>query len=101
MRITEICARNLFGIFNHTVTMKLDERITIIHGKNGVGKTALLRMINSLFSLNFYELSKIYFDELKIEFDDCSYVRVNQINQVDNIKINKNFVLNNYSDVSA
>ena len=82
MRITEICARNLFGIFNHTVTMKLDERITIIHGKNGVGKTALLRIINSLFSLNFYELSKIYFDELKIKFDDCSYVRVNQINDL-------------------
>lgn len=94
MRITEICARNLFGIFNHTVTMKLDERITIIHGKNGVGKTALLRIINSLFRLNFYELSKIYFDELTIKFDDCSYVRVNQINQVDNIKLNKNFVLN-------
>ncbi len=95
MRIREICVRNLFGIFNHTVTMKLDERITIIHGKNGVGKTALLTIINALLSLNFYELSKIYFDDFKIEFDDCSYVRVNQINQVDNnIRSNKNFVLN-------
>lgn len=56
MRITKIYVRNLFGIFNHTIIIKLDERITIIHGKNGVGKTALLRIINSLFNLNFYEL---------------------------------------------
>lgn len=42
MRITAICARNLFGIFNHTVIMKLAERITIIYRKNCVVKPLYL-----------------------------------------------------------
>ena len=49
MRITKITVKNLFGIFNHNIPLNMDERITLIHGPNGIGKTILLSMINAFF----------------------------------------------------
>lgn len=80
MRIKQISVNNLFGIFNHVIPMNMEERITIIHGKNGFGKTALLRMINGVFNLRYSELRAIPFDDFLIEFDDGSHIRVNKKN---------------------
>jgi predicted ATP-binding protein involved in virulence len=49
-RIKQISVKNLFGMFDHTISLNLDERITIIHGPNGFGKTAILRLLDTLFS---------------------------------------------------
>lgn len=51
-RIKQISVKNLFGMFDHTIPLNVDERITIIHGPNGFGKTALLRLLDTLFSQN-------------------------------------------------
>ena len=49
-RIKQISVKNLFGMFDHTISLNLDERITIIHVLNGFGKTAILRLLDTLFS---------------------------------------------------
>ena len=41
-RLTKIEVVNLFGVFRHVIPLNLTDRITIIHGPNGYGKTALL-----------------------------------------------------------
>ncbi len=46
MRIQQISVNGLFGIFDHVISLNVDERITIIHGPNVFGKTAILRMLN-------------------------------------------------------
>ena len=46
MRIKQVSVTNLFGVFNHEIPLNLDDKITIIHGPNGSGKTVLLKMIN-------------------------------------------------------
>ncbi len=56
MRITRISVDGLFGMFNHDIGMKLDDRITIIHGMNGYGKTTILRMVNALFNKRYSDL---------------------------------------------
>lgn len=76
MRINKISVTNLFGIFNHEIPLNMGDRITIIHGPNGFGKTILLRMINGLFNSRYSELYDIPFAELQIDFDDVSYLRV-------------------------
>jgi predicted ATP-binding protein involved in virulence len=70
MRITHISVKALFGIFNHEIELNSEERITIIHGPNGLGKTVLLSMINSLFSGRYSFYRTIPFTEFGIRFDD-------------------------------
>lgn len=69
MRITKITIEGLFGLFNHTIDFKLKERIVLIHGPNGIGKTTILRLIDALFSKNFEYIKGISFKELCIEFN--------------------------------
>jgi len=69
-KIKQISVTNLFGVFNHTIPLHLDERITIIHGPNGFGKTAILRLLNDLFNNSGGALRTIPFSELHIDFDD-------------------------------
>ena len=48
MRVSEISVTGLFGIFNHHIPLTHSDRVTIIHGPNGLGKTMMLRMIAAL-----------------------------------------------------
>lgn len=50
MRIKEISFEGLFKIFNHTIPLNLDDRITIIHGPNGYGKTTILKLLDIVFA---------------------------------------------------
>lgn len=70
MRIKQISVNGLFGIFDHVIPLNMDERITIIHGPNGFGKTAILRILNSFFNSRYSELRTIPFKNFRVEFDD-------------------------------
>ena len=70
MRIRQVSVSGLFGIFDHVVPMRTAERITIIHGPNGFGKTSLLRMLNALFSSRYRDLVNIPFRQFAVEFDN-------------------------------
>ena len=76
MRINKISVTKLFGVFNHPVSLNMEDRITIIHSPNGFGKTALLRLINNFFNSPYSELRTIPFEEFRIDFDDGSYLQI-------------------------
>ncbi|AFZ59516.1 AAA family ATPase [Anabaena cylindrica FACHB-243] len=78
MRIKQISVTELFGIFNHVIPLNTEDRITIIYGLNGVGKTAILRLLNNFFNFRFSELYNIIFNNFQIDFDDGSYIRLNK-----------------------
>ncbi len=75
-RIKQIAVKDLFGIFHHVIPLNMDERITIIHGPNGFGKTVILRLLNDLFSRKNTALRTIPFSEFHVEFEDgdCFWV---------------------------
>ncbi len=75
MRITGISIKGLFGSFDHTIPLKPD-RITIIHGPNGLGKTILLQIVLGLFKRRYAKLMEIPFQSLEIKFDDGSILWV-------------------------
>ena len=50
MRISRIRVNGLFGHFNHELGFEAEERIRIILGPNGFGKTTILRIVNGLFN---------------------------------------------------
>lgn len=76
MRINKISVTKLFGVFNHQVSFKMEDRITIIHGPNGFGKTALLRILNGFFNSRYSESRSIPFIEFRIDFDDGSHLQI-------------------------
>ena len=76
MRSKQISVTKLFGIFDHVIPLNLDERITIIHGINGVGKTSILRLINGIFNAQYSELLKMPFEELILKFENDNSIAI-------------------------
>src|SRR6266404_4705867 len=72
MRIVSIAVKGLFGLFNHEVPLQSAERVTIIHGPNGFGKTAILRMIAALIQGKKEIFEQTPFSEFSITLDDGS-----------------------------
>ena len=48
MRVKAIEVDSLFGTFDHSIPLINPDRVTIIHGPNGYGKTVMLKMITSI-----------------------------------------------------
>jgi predicted ATP-binding protein involved in virulence len=76
MRIQQISVSGLFGIFDHVIPLNMDERITIIHGPNGFGKTAMLRILNGFFNSRYSVFRTIPFSNFRVAFDDSSSVEI-------------------------
>ena len=70
MRIAHISATGLFGIFDHDIQLNLDERITIMLGPNGVGKTAILSMADNLLNMRFSIFRRIPFKSFQMDFTE-------------------------------
>ncbi|TVQ50984.1 MAG: excinuclease [Spirulina sp. DLM2.Bin59] len=91
MKIQKISVEGLFGIFDHVISLNLDERITIIHGPNGFGKTAILRMLNGFFNSQYAVFRTIPFSKFRIDFDNGDAVEV--LRKLDPTQINKQGVI--------
>jgi hypothetical protein len=78
MRLKKILVEGLFDRFTHEIPLNLKDRITIIHGPNGFGKTMILRMINAFFNQSPITLANIPFRKLRLDFDNRSVVSINR-----------------------
>ena len=72
LRLQQIVVEGLFGTYNHEINLNLQDRVTLLHGPNGVGKTVILGMINSLLQKRFDYFQKIPFSRFLLVFDDGS-----------------------------
>ncbi len=78
MRVSKIEIKKLFGMFDHVIPFNISDRITIIHGPNGLGKTTILRLMDALFSMRFSLLRTTPFGSIIISFDDGKRLHVKQ-----------------------
>jgi predicted ATP-binding protein involved in virulence len=76
MQIKQISVEGLFGIFDHVIPLNTDEKITIVHGPNGFGKTAMLRMLNGFFNTRYSVFKNIPFSKFRIDLDIGNHVEV-------------------------
>lgn len=78
MQIKQISVTGLFGIFDHVIPLNMNDRITIVHGPNGFGKTAMLRLLNGFFNSDYSVFQTIPFTNFNILFDNDICVRISR-----------------------
>jgi predicted ATP-binding protein involved in virulence len=76
VRIRRIQVTKLFGVFDHDIPLNLHDRITIIHGPNGYGKTVILKMVEAMFSGQWEPLFNVPFGDMTIEMEDGGVLQV-------------------------
>lgn len=81
LRIRQIKVEGLFGLYNHTINLNQEERVTVLHGPNGVGKTITLKMVNAFFEGQFFFLSEIPFNTFLIIFTDDEKIELTPVLQ--------------------
>lgn len=88
MRIKQIEVNNLFNRFNHIIPLNNEERMTIIHGPNGFGKTIMLKILYGLFTGKLNEITSIPFDSYIILFtsDETLSIIKTEIESSDSIQ---------------
>ncbi len=80
LRINRIEIKGLFRQYHHVIPLNLEEHVTILHGRNGVGKTVTLSLVAALLQGNYAKLLKVPFELLRVEFTDGSVLEAIPIN---------------------
>jgi predicted ATPase len=76
VRISRVSVKKLFGLYDHVIDLKVDERVTIIHGPNGVGKTMMLKLLSALFAGRFEAFTRVPFDRFEVQLTDSTVISV-------------------------
>ena len=82
MKLKEFYIEGLFDLYNHTIDFtnqnspEKGANVIMIYGKNGVGKTTILRMIDGFMTLNFDEFRKTKFKSAHLVFSNSNIIKV-------------------------
>lgn len=71
-RLQRIEVDGLFGIYDHSIDLNTTDRVTLLHGPNGVGKRTALQMVNALMRNNMAYFGRIPFTRFRLGFMDGS-----------------------------
>lgn len=69
MRLLSFEVNGLFERFNYRVDLNQEDRITILHGPNGFGKTTVLQMLGHVLAARFASLTRMPFHSFGMSFD--------------------------------
>ncbi len=72
LRLQYVEVENLFGVYDYHIDLNLDDRVTLLHGQNGTGKTTILKMIDSLLRRDIAHFREIPFVRFILGFHDES-----------------------------
>jgi recombinational DNA repair ATPase RecF len=75
-RVKLITIDGLFRQYDHRIPLHLEERVTVLHGRNGVGKTVTLSLVAALLRGDYQKLAQVPFKRLCLEFTDESFLSV-------------------------
>ena len=70
LRLERIEIDGLFGLYDHRIDLNLTDRVTLLHGPNGVGKTTTLGMVDALLRGNMSYFGRLPFSRFLLRFED-------------------------------
>ena len=91
MEYKEFYVEGLFGLYNHSINFSLvkssEKRASIImlYGKNGIGKTTVLRMIEGLMQLDFTVFRQLNFRRAYLKFSNNETISVTANYDISNV----------------
>ena len=80
IQVASVKVEKLFGLYDHTIPLKLKDRVTIIHGPNGVGKTWVLRLLAALFGGQLTEFCRVPIRRFEVTLTDGSSISIEHEN---------------------
>lgn len=93
MSLKKLVVHGLFGHFEHTVLFN-KEGITIITAPNGYGKTVMLKIIDSIFNMNFDYFIDLAFDSIELIASNFSLtIRKSEENKEKELKLSSESTL--------
>ncbi|MXY54519.1 MAG: AAA family ATPase [Gammaproteobacteria bacterium] len=76
LKLVGVDVEGLFGIYDHRIDLNVDDRVTILHGPNGVGKTTILKMIDALMGNRLEYFGAVPFSRFRLRFVDGASLEV-------------------------
>lgn len=76
MRIREIRVYGLFDLFDHVIPLQQTAGVTILHGPNGYGKTAVLRLMRALFDCDYAALQRTPFRLMELDLGNEGLLQI-------------------------
>lgn len=76
LKLVGVDVEGLFGIYDHEIDLNVDDRVTILHGPNGVGKTTVLKMIDALMGNRLEYFGAVPFSRFRLRFGDGACLEV-------------------------
>ena len=76
LRLERIEIDGLFGLYHHCIDLNLKDRVTLLHGPNGIGKTTTLGMVDALLRGNLGYFGRLPFRRFLLRFEDETEARI-------------------------
>lgn len=74
--LSYIAIRGLYDMYDYEVSFSKEEKLKIITGPNGYGKTTILRIIKNLIDCKFWWFYFLMFREIIVSFSDGTYIEI-------------------------
>lgn len=70
LRVVRIVIEGLFDQFTHDIPLNQTDRVTVLHGPNGVGKTKVMEMVKGALTDDDGPFKSVPFTRLRVEFSN-------------------------------
>lgn len=77
--ISDIYIKGLHGLYNYNINLNDEQRVHIITGPNGYGKTTILKIIDHILQCKFWFFFFLKFTEIAIHFKNGMSIHIERI----------------------